>query len=80
MTVNQLIDKIEKGSDILFDVMGRHFTILTWTDRGIGIDEQDPHNHGMQYFPSAEELVHGHLVDGIPLADLTDRIVITDYT
>ena len=61
MTVNQRIEKIENGSDILFDVMSRHFVVFTWTDGGIGIGEQYPRNHGLQYFPSAVALVHGYL-------------------
>ena len=29
MTLHEFIDKINQGSDIMFDVMGKHFTILT---------------------------------------------------
>lgn len=72
--------KIEKGSDIMFDVMGRHFTILTWHEKGIAIDEQHPNDGNMQFFSSAEELVNGFMVDGKPLADIADKVVITDYT
>ena len=80
MTSQELVEKIENGSDILFDVMGRHFGIFTWPDEGIGIDEKAPHNRGMSYYKSAEELVNGFMVDGKPLADIADKVVITDYT
>ncbi len=53
MNRNEFIDKIEKGSDITFDVCGRHFTILTWLDDGIGIDEQHPKDGNVQYYDSA---------------------------
>lgn len=80
MTKNEFIDKIENGSDIMFDVSGKHFTILTWCEDGIGIDEQHPNEKGMQYFKSAEELVDRFHVDNRPISDLASEIVITDYS
>lgn len=80
MTRNELIVKIENGSDIMFDVSGRHYTILTWTAEGIGIDEQYPNDGDMQYFASAEELVDSFKVNGIPLGDIAAGVKITDYT
>lgn len=80
MTKNEFIDKIENGSDIMFDVADRHFSIFTWMDEGIGIGEQYPHDDKMQYFDSAEALVENYTVDGKPLSDLIDKVVITDYT
>lgn len=80
MTKKTLIDKIENGSDIMFDVAGKHFTILTWMDDGIAIGEQHPNDGELQYFDSAEELVDGFEVDGKSLASLADKVVITQYT
>ena len=79
MTRKELIEKIDKGSDILFDVAGRHFTILTWTDKGIAIGEQNK-NTPAEYFDSPEALVDNFKVDGVTLAELSRGIVITDYT
>ncbi len=80
MTKTELIQKIEDGYDILFDVMGRHFTIFTWTNEGIAIDEQHPKDGHPQFFPSAAALVDGFWVDGVPLAELAEKVTITEYT
>ena len=40
MTRVEFIQKIENGSDILFDVADRHYVIFTWMEDGIGIGEQ----------------------------------------
>ena len=80
MTRNEFIRKIENGSDIMFDVMEHHFTILTWTDGGIAIDEQFPNDGHVRYFASAAELVDSFTVDGKTLAQIADKITITDYT
>jgi len=79
MTKTELIDKIENGSDIMFDVENRHFTIFTWMDEGIGIGEQHRRDK-MQYFTSANDLVENFKIDGSPLSSLAGKVVITDYT
>lgn len=80
MTKKKLVDMIENGNDIMFDVSGKHFTILTWMDDGIAISEQHPNDGELQYFDSAEELVDSFEVDGKALALLAERIEITQYT
>lgn len=80
MTRAEFVEKIENGSDILFDVRGKHFTILTWPDDGIAIDEQYPNDGNIKYFGTAEELVDGFFVDGKPIANIADEIRITEYT
>lgn len=80
MTKKELIDKIVNGCDIMFDVAGKHFTILTWTDEGIAIGEQHPNDGELQYFDSAEDLVDGFMVDGKSLSSLSAKVVITQYT
>lgn len=80
MTRDEMISKIENGSDIMFDVMGKHFTILTWTDDGIAIDEQHPNDGNMRYYQTAEKLVDSFLIGSKTLASLSDKIVITSYS
>ncbi len=80
MTKAELIQKIEDGRDIMFDVAGKHFTILTWMEEGIGIDEQYPNDTEMQHFKTAKELVENFKVNGVALGDLAQGIRITDYS
>ena len=80
MTRAELIDRIESGSDILFSVAGRHYTILTWTEEGIAIGEQYPHDREIRYFATPEELVDNFMIDGKSLGELSESIIITQYT
>lgn len=80
MTSRELIEKIENGNDIMLDVAGKHLTIITWLDDGIGIDEQAPKDGNLQVFPTAEDLVNGYRMNGAPLAALAKTAVITSYT
>lgn len=80
MTKNELIDKIDKGYDIMFSVLEKHYTIITWMDEGIAIGEQYPNDGMLQFYDTAEELVDGFMVGGKSLGELSDRINITDYT
>ncbi len=81
MTREEFVWKIEHGDDIMFDVAGKHFAILTWTmeEEGICISEQNVRESN-QYFQSAEELVDNYSIEGFTLASLVDQIKITDYT
>ena len=79
MTSTDFIEKIKHGSDIMFDVSGKHYTILTWPDEGIVICEQNVAREE-RCFDSAESLVEKFEVNGVPLVDLCHEIVITDYT
>lgn len=80
MTRNELIEKIENGSDILFDVSGKHYTILTWCDEGIAIGEQNRPEDPLLYFPTAKELVENFKVNGVPLGELAAGVRITEYS
>ena len=80
MTRDELIDKIDNGSDIMFSVSGRNFTILTWTDDGIAIGEQYPNDSEIQYFETPEELVDSFTINGKTLGELSNKIVITQYS
>lgn len=64
----------------MFDLSGKHFTILTWCKEGIGIGEQYPNDTQMSFFRSAKDLVDGFTVNGVPLGELAFGIRITDYT
>lgn len=75
-----MIEKIKNGNDIMFDINGRHYTILTWTENGIGIGEQFPNDADFEYFKSAEELVDNFMIDGIPLGNIANAVKITEYT
>ena len=78
MTKNEFIWKIEHGDDIMFDVLGRHFTIFTWPDDGVMIVEQ---NKGKPVkFPSIGRMLAEYEVDGKALADLAGIINISSYT
>ena len=81
MTRDKFIWKIEHGDDIMFDVAGRHFAIFTWMveDKGICICEQNV-SDSHRYFQTAEDLIDNFFVGDTPLADLVEKIVITDYT
>ena len=80
MTKAEFAELIAKGRDIMFDVRNKHYTILTWTDNGINIGEQYPNDTKDDYFSSPEELLDNYLVDGIPLGELCNQVVITDYS
>lgn len=79
MTKSELIDLIDKGSDIMFDVCGRHYTILTWCEKGINIGEQFSYEEGL-YYDTPEELVESFKVGDKTLAELASNVVITDYS
>ena len=53
MTKTKLIELIDNGSDIMFTVDGKHFTVLTWMDEGIAIGEQSPNDGELLYYDSA---------------------------
>lgn len=78
MTRSEFIKKIEYGDDIMFDVVGRHFTILTWPDEGIFIGEQ--YTEDGEYFQDAASLVDNFKINDIPLSGLLHDVKITDYT
>ena len=80
MTKADFVEKIENGSDIMFLVLGRNFTVLTWTDDGIAIGEQSPNDNELLYFNTASDLVEKFRVDGKTLAELAGEIIITQYT
>lgn len=80
MTRAELIDKIDNGSDIMFSVAGKQFTILTWTDEGIAIGEQYPNDGELQYFDTPEDLVDNFMISGKTLGERSKEIVITQYT
>ena len=79
MTRDEFIWKIEHGDDIMFDVLNRHFVIITWPDEGIRIAEQNTSDEG-QLFQTAEELVDHFSIGKHIISSVLDSLVITDYT
>ena len=76
MTRDKFKTIIETSGDIMFDCLDKHYTILTWTDNGITIGEQNNDNDDM-VFKSADDLINNYLINGKPLSDIIDNIVIT---
>lgn len=72
--LQKLKDLINSGSDIEFSVNGILYTILPWTDEGITVGPQDSDDD--MVFDDADALLNGYLIDGIPLAQMIDRVVI----
>lgn len=60
----------------MFDCLGKSYTILTWTDNGICIGEQnnDDDDH---FYDNAEQLVKSFKINNIPLCDISDKVIIT---
>ena len=80
MTRNEWEKLIEDGRDIMFDVQGKHFIILTWFDDGIYISERDPVEDQGMCFPTAAALLNEYRIDGVPLGNLSAEIRIIDYS
>ena len=79
MTKTKLNDLINEGSDIMFSVDGRSFTIITWTDDGIAVGEQSPNDGDLEFFKTAEDLLENFMVNGTPLGELAEKVIITQY-
>ncbi len=77
---NEFAIKIENGRDIMFDVGNRHYTIVTWFGNGVSIGERGNSESSITTYPDADTLLKEFLVDGKPLGDLIDGVVITDYS
>ena len=78
MTLSEFVRKIENGRDIMFDVDGRRFTILTWVKDGILICEQNTANESV--YPTAEHLINSYKINGKTLSSLASKIRIVDYS
>ena len=72
--LQKLADLINSGADIEFSVNGRMYTILPWTDGGITIGPQNSDDD--MVFKDVDALVSGFLIDGKPLANIIDQVVI----
>ena len=65
---------MEFGADIEFTVNGKDFVILAWVKEGIVIGPADIDEDAI--FPDADSLMDGYIVDGKPLSEWMDEIVI----
>lgn len=79
MTRNEFRKKVEKGSDIEFEVNGIGCTICTWTENGISIGEWD-RPETVSVYETVDEMIDNYIVRGVPLVDLMESVKITDYT
>ena len=77
MTKNELIEKIENGSEIMLTIEGRGFTIFNYNEPDIG-EWDNPDT--VRKYKSAEDLVERHTINGIPISRLADKINITSYS
>ncbi|MBO5449682.1 MAG: hypothetical protein J5994_10205 [Ruminococcus sp.] len=82
MTIDEFVQLIDRSGDIMLTCGKYKLTIITWADEGIGIGFQNknPALNKIQYFSSSTELVNKFLLDGIPLAKLSDKIIIDQCT
>lgn len=79
MTRDEFAEMIENGSDIMFSVRERNYTILTWPEEGIAIGEQSPNDNELRYYDTPKALLAGFKVDDISLGELSGEIIITQY-
>ena len=79
MTKNEFIEKVKNGSEIMFMIGKRGFTIVNYFDDGPDIGEWNK-VETVQKFENAVSLVEGYIIDGRALADYAESIKITDYS
>lgn len=76
MTRDEWIRRVKYGTDIVFNVQGKCFTILNWEPFIIG----EAYAEEEKTFDTAEELVDQFMVNGKSLGELANEIVIEQYT
>lgn len=76
MTRNELIRRVKYGTDIVFSVQGKCFTILNWEPYIIA----EAYAEEEKTYETAEELVDQFMVNGKSLGELAGEIVIEQYT
>ncbi|MBQ9009963.1 MAG: hypothetical protein IJ088_11620 [Clostridia bacterium] len=80
MTKEELIEKIRKGTDIVFRIGASGFTILDSEKNDNGKDIAEWGGNNAVIYKDAEALVNQHLINGKPLGEWTQDVVILDYT
>ena len=75
MSINDLRKKCDSGCDVTFNCLGKRFTIMSY-DEEIIIAEQITEDH-MESFDSVDELLEKYMINGVPLHDLWDQVVVT---
>ncbi len=76
MTRNELIRRVKYGTDIVFNVREKCFTILNWESFIIA----EAYAEEEKTYETAEELVDQFMVNGKSLGELAGEIVIEQYT
>ena len=79
MPRSEFIDHVEFGADIMFDVRGKHLTVLGWNEEGPMILEQVTEANEA-VFPNAQAMLDGYIIDGERLRDIWDEVEITYCT
>lgn len=76
MTRNDFAEMVNQGGDFMFDCGGKHYTLCYWSDSPIIIAEQNTEANE-QEFETVEELMDQYKVNGIPIGEQTEKIVVT---
>ncbi len=79
MSRNELIKKIKNAYEMVISIDGRKFTICDENEKGFSIGEHYKPETEV-YFQDAESLANEFVINGKPLAEYAETIVIEDYT
>ncbi len=79
MTKNEFVGKVENGSEIMFKIGSRGFTIFSYSSGDVDIGEWGKSNT-VRKFPDVESLLNKYNVNGKPLKESVGLIKITDYS
>ena len=80
MTKQELIEKIKNGTDIMFTIGEKGFTICDSETDEQGKNIASWGGANAVIYPDAESLVNQFTIDGKVLGDLANEVIITDYT
>lgn len=76
MTRDEWIRRVKYGTDIIFTVRGKRFTVFNWEQFIIG----EAYAEKDERYDTAEELVDQFMVNGKSLGELAGEIVIEEFT
>lgn len=79
MTKNEFYEKVENGSEIMFVIGKRGFTILNYYEDGPDIGEWNK-PETVKKFKDVTSLLEQYTIDQKPLKDYVNTIRITDYS
>lgn len=79
MTREEFIEHVENGADIMFDVLGKHYTVLGWNEDGPLIAEQETGDNEA-VFSDGKDLLENYKIEDKRLKDIWDDVEITYCT